>query len=89
MAECLQDLASLAIVRGQAERATRLSAAAEATLQNIGLSFWPAVQARRDQELVQLRAELGEAAFERSWSEGRSMTPEQALAYVLETPGSV
>jgi hypothetical protein len=32
------------------------------------------------------RAQLGDAAFQRAWDAGRAMTPEQAIAYALESP---
>ena len=39
--------------------------------------------------LVTLRAQLGEAPFAALWAEGRAMTLEQAVAYVLDERGDV
>jgi tetratricopeptide (TPR) repeat protein len=86
VAECLQDLASLARLVGAPEQAVRLSATVEATQQRTGFALWPAVRARRDQELIRLRAGLGEAVFEQAWSSGLRMSVDQAIDDALTVP---
>nr|MBA2450355.1 tetratricopeptide repeat protein [Chloroflexota bacterium] len=83
IAECLQELATLVGAQGRAKEATRLSAAAEATQEGSGLALFPAVRARRDQDLAVARATLGEAAFAQAWSEGLAMSRNQAIDYAL------
>ena len=89
MAECLQDLASLACSSGHAEQAARLSGAAEATQQSIGLALWPAVRERRDRDLSAARETLGEASFSRAWSDGQAMVLEQAVGAALALPDDI
>jgi predicted ATPase len=86
IAECLQDLASLACQQGAMHQTVRLSAAAEATQQRIGLALWPAVAARRDQDLPIARASLGDAAFAQAWSAGLPMSVDQAIDDALNVP---
>jgi predicted ATPase len=88
---CLAGLGGVAIrgaagVRQKAQvgRGARLLGAVEGLLQSMGT-----VLERDDREpyerSVQLaRAHLGEAAFQKSWQEGRAMSMEQAIAYALE-----
>ncbi|MFN8526345.1 MAG: tetratricopeptide repeat protein [Chloroflexota bacterium] len=87
IAECLQDLASLACLQGSVQQAVRLSAAAEATQHRIGLALWPAVSERRDQDMRTARAQLGDDAFDRAWSAGLSMSIEQAIDDAMTVQG--
>lgn len=86
IAECLQDLASLACQQGAMHQTVRLSAAAEATQQRIGLALWPAVAARRDQDLPIARAHLGDTVFGTAWAAGLPMSIDQAIDDALTTP---
>jgi hypothetical protein len=45
----------------------------------MGMALWPAVRARRDQDLAVARATLGEAAFKRAWSRGLATPLEHAI----------
>lgn len=86
VAECLQDLASLARQLGGIEQSVRLSACAETVQHASRLALWPAVQARRDEEMAAARIALGDKAFELAWSKGRSMNAEEAIDDALATP---
>jgi tetratricopeptide (TPR) repeat protein len=86
VAECLQDLASLSRQVGAAEQSVRLSACAETVQHASRLALWPAVQARRDEEMAAARASLGDTAFELAWSKGRSMNTEEAIDDALAAP---
>ena len=44
----------------------------------------PLYRAEYDRGVIAARAGLDEAAFSAAWSEGRAMTPEQAVEYALE-----
>ncbi len=83
----LMGMAGVAALREQPARAARLFGAAEALREEIGLSLTSSANARYDYEgyLGTARAGLSEAAFDAAWSEGRAMSPEQAIEYVLST----
>ncbi|WP_372623947.1 ATP-binding protein [Falsiroseomonas sp.] len=96
VAECLQDLASLARQAGAVEASVRLSAAAETVQTASRLAFWPAIRARRDAEMAAARASLGDAAFEAAWSEGQAMSLDDAIAEMaasledrIDAPGAL
>jgi tetratricopeptide (TPR) repeat protein len=71
----------LARAQAQPERAARLLGAASATAPNMPM-FLNAFKVADDIRV--LRAQLGDAPFERLWAEGCAMTPDQAIAYALE-----
>ncbi len=75
-------------LRGRPVRAARLWGAAEALREQMGtyLSKFDLAQSRYEQGLADVRAALSEAAFEAAWTEGRAMSPEQAIDYALEEP---
>jgi hypothetical protein len=66
----------------EAERAARLTGAAQALISVIGSDQmnWGHQAASR---FVGLRAQLGDARFAAAWAEGQVMTLEQAIAYAL------
>ena len=89
----LMGLAVVAALDGRSARATRLCGAAETLREAIGLSLliWDHTPADYEAQLNTARAELEEPAREAAWSEGRAMSPEEAVNYALsddETPGS-
>jgi predicted ATPase/DNA-binding CsgD family transcriptional regulator len=90
VAHILEGLGIVAGARGEAMRATRLLGASEALISTIGLRGHTYYQMfdRSLYELVrdEVRAELGETAFETALDEGRAMSPEQAVEYALEDP---
>ena len=45
-----------------------------------GTPVWPNERVRYERMVAAARTQLGEKTFVAAWSEGRSMTPEQALA---------
>jgi len=80
IADSLESLAALEVGQGAPRHAARLWGAAEALRESIGALMHPVQRARYEQALAYARATLGEQAFRSAWAEGRSMTPEQALA---------
>ena len=86
IAEGLTGFAAVAAAEGQAERAARLLAAATALWEGHGLVMWPAERAEYERTTARARTGLDEATWQRAWDEGRTMTPEQAIAYALEEP---
>ncbi|MDQ3856059.1 MAG: NB-ARC domain-containing protein, partial [Chloroflexota bacterium] len=81
-------LATVSLLQGQPERAVRLWAAAEAARESTGLHLHPLVRSRTgyDESVAAAREQLGQATFETLWAEGRTMTPERATAFALESP---
>ncbi|MCC6615545.1 MAG: AAA family ATPase [Anaerolineae bacterium] len=68
---------------GEPERATRLLGAAEAILERAGTFLEPYEEPEFDRIVAGVRAQLGDAAFQTAWADGRAMTLEQAVAEAL------
>jgi DNA-binding CsgD family transcriptional regulator/tetratricopeptide (TPR) repeat protein len=80
IAACLEGLATLGAEQGAPSLAARLWGAAEALREAIDAPIYPVYLASYEQATAQARTTLGEQAFRAAWAEGRSLTPEQALA---------
>ncbi len=80
VAASLEGLAALEAGQGEPRQAVRLWGAAEALREAIGAPMHPVHCASYEQAITLARAKLGEQALGHAWAEGRSMTPEQALA---------
>jgi ATP/maltotriose-dependent transcriptional regulator MalT len=78
---CLNVLAGLALGRGKPELAARLLGAAS-KLTEVG-GFIPSEGADPTRTLATARARLGEAAFERHWAAGRTLSRDQAIEEAL------
>ena len=72
-------LAEVAESQGQFVRAARMLGAAQA-LVDVNKHMGPLERASYERDVARLRARLGEETFAAAWNEGRSMTPQQALA---------
>jgi ATP/maltotriose-dependent transcriptional regulator MalT len=83
-------LAMVAEAQGQPTRAARLLGAAEALI-DVNKHLTPVERVTYERDVARIRSRLGEEAFTAAWAEGRSMTPEQALAAPEQsiTPESV
>jgi predicted ATPase/DNA-binding SARP family transcriptional activator len=80
--ECLEGVASLAIVRGDyVVAATSLGAASRMREQTV-TPYWGRMEAEADAHAARARSALGDAKFEAAWSSGRT-DPEQATASAL------
>jgi len=80
IAASLEGLAALEAGQGAPSLAARLWGAAEALREAIGAPIYPVYRASYEQAVANVRIMLGEQAFRMAWTEGRNMTPEQALA---------
>jgi predicted ATPase/DNA-binding CsgD family transcriptional regulator len=80
LSACLEGLAALETAQEAPRHAARLWGAAEVLREVMGTPMHPVYRANYEQVRAQARAMLGEQAFRTAWAEGRSMTPEQALA---------
>ncbi|MGH3089862.1 MAG: helix-turn-helix transcriptional regulator [Rubrobacteraceae bacterium] len=78
-------------LRGEPIRAARLWGAEEALRENSALSIPSSFRAYYDYagRVAASRGGTDEEGFAAAWSEGRAMTPDQAIEYALETPGAV
>jgi non-specific serine/threonine protein kinase len=86
IADLLQAMATLAGASGQPAQSARLLGAAESLREAIRAAWSADERQDLEPELAALRTTLGEAAFARHWSDGRALSPEQAVALALGTP---
>jgi predicted ATPase/DNA-binding CsgD family transcriptional regulator len=87
LAVSLDGLAGVISAEGQPDRATRLLGTAETLFESIGTSLPPHCRPAHERTLDAIRARLDRENLAAAWAEGRSMTPEQAIA-ALEQPGA-
>jgi predicted ATPase/DNA-binding XRE family transcriptional regulator len=80
----LEGLASLSVLTGNPDKATRLIGWADTTRKKIGDLRPPIEQTDMDQDIAACRLALGEVVFLHAYEAGRVMTLEQAVAYALE-----
>ena len=85
-------LGKSSVLRGNPLRGARLWGAAEALREQIGMSLskFDLTASGYEQDLAAVRSTLDEASFDAAWAEGRAMSFEQAVGYVLgeaTTPG--
>jgi predicted ATPase/DNA-binding CsgD family transcriptional regulator len=79
IARDLEGMATLRAACGQPEPATRLWAAAEALREEIRAPLENVERTKHEALISVARETLGEVVFANAWSEGRRLTPEQAL----------
>ena len=77
---CLASVAIVAMSQGQLTWGVRLLGAVETVREARGVPRPPVMQGFYEQALASARARLSEEAFAAVWAQGRSLTPEQALA---------
>ena len=80
----LECLAFVVKAQEEDQRAARLFGAAESLREHINIPMNPPERIEYDREVNDLRASMEEAAFAKAWAEGRALTMEQAIEYVLE-----
>jgi predicted ATPase/DNA-binding CsgD family transcriptional regulator len=80
IASCLERLAEISAEQEQFEWAVLLLGAAEKLRETIAISFESIQRADYERVVNTVRNKLGEETFNRMWLQGRSMTPEQAIA---------
>jgi predicted ATPase/DNA-binding CsgD family transcriptional regulator len=88
IATCLLGLGEVVAAQRQLAWAAQLWGAADALRDALGVPIPPFELADYERSLSAVRVHLGERAFAAAWSQGRSMTPEQALAAKGEKPAS-
>jgi predicted ATPase/DNA-binding SARP family transcriptional activator len=89
IAESLIGLAGALAAQGQPQGAARLFGAAEALYDIIGQIMDPVYRTDYDRNVTAARTQLGEAAWEAAYAEGRAMSLEQAIAEALRVADRV
>ena len=84
IAELLGDMAGLAALQQQPDRAMRLSGAAEKQFETIGVVGSIVGQAYLNQLLVTARQVLGEETAASAIAQGRELSLEETIAYALQ-----
>lgn len=90
IASCFEEFAALDCMKGRAERAARLQAAAEAMREAMRFPVPPAYSEDNQRNVAMTRSSLGGKRFQAEWAKGREMTLEEAVAYAVgaESAGS-
>ena len=81
---CLEDLAGVLSERGDAVDVARLLGASEALGAMIGKPLTQVQRAAHDRDVATVQARLDPERFTAAWTEGRSMTLDQAIACASE-----
>jgi len=84
IAHQLECFAFLAIADEEPQRAISLFGAAEALRERIQASMTASELAEFNEAVTQVHSLLNEVEFNALWTEGRSMTMEQAIEYALQ-----
>ena len=87
VAHQLECLAFIAKALEEAEKATKLLGAAEALRQRIEIDMNPLERQEYEKEVADLKANMNEKEFASFWTEGRSMTMDEAIEFALDTSG--
>jgi DNA-binding CsgD family transcriptional regulator len=85
IAICLQEIGVVVAAQGRMAEAAWLWGAAEGLCAQLRVPLPPTERAPMARSVVAARAELGEEAFTLAWTQGRTMTPEQAVARLSRT----
>jgi len=83
IAECFDLLAGIALANGEAKTATLLRAVTDVLRDTISYSRSRIEQSSYEKDLVELRAQLGQAQFASTWTESCTMELGQAIDYAL------
>src|SRR5262249_25961768 len=76
--------AGLLAARGHGQSAAQLWGAGDGLLDSVGGSLTPTIGWIRDRYAVGMKASLGDNAFDAARAEGRTMLPEQAIAFARQ-----
>jgi predicted ATPase/DNA-binding CsgD family transcriptional regulator len=80
----LEGVAAVVAAQGIFSWAAHLWGAAEALRETMGTLIPPVYRVNYESSVSAARAQLGQKVFATAWAEGRTMTPEQALASSVE-----
>jgi hypothetical protein len=80
IAECLVGVGGAFIGQGRFDEGAQLLGAAEALREAAGAVLWPANQLEYDRLLARLRSVMDQTGLRQTWSAGRLMSVERAVA---------
>ncbi len=80
IASCLEGWASMVAEQGQSAWAAQLWSAAESLRETINVPIPQVERADHERSIASARSQLDEKIFTAAWAQGRTMTPDQALA---------
>ena len=80
---CVAGFAAIAVSQGRFERASQLMAAVETQLTSIGIRLLYMDKMEYERNLAHLRANLDEKTLTKSWTKGKGMSFEEAIAFAL------
>jgi predicted ATPase/DNA-binding CsgD family transcriptional regulator len=78
-ASCMEGLACVIAAQGEGLWAALLWGASESLRDSMSMPIAPVLRADYEREVAAARLQVGERAFVAAWTQGRTMTPEQAL----------
>jgi hypothetical protein len=84
IADSLAGFAGVLGGTGNPEQGARLLGAWQVALERLGAAPMLADSLEHDRAIAVVRAHLDPATFETAWTEGRAMSLEQAVVYILE-----
>jgi predicted ATPase/DNA-binding SARP family transcriptional activator len=84
MTAAISALANVAFAEGEHTRSAQLFGIVEGRIAAMTLPLMIMDRVEFDSGISSLRAQLDKKTFDRFWSKGKSMTPEQAIAFALE-----
>jgi tetratricopeptide (TPR) repeat protein len=88
LAYLLEALAAVMVLEGEGGRSAVLLGAAEALLEEVGArvyNYYIPDRSLHERTAASVRSLLGQDGFQQTWSEGRAMSFDQAVAYALST----
>jgi tetratricopeptide (TPR) repeat protein len=85
----LETVAKISAAEGKRDVAARLLGAAEHLRESVGVPIWGTARERHEGAISRLRDEMGEEAFHEAWSDGRSLTFDEAIDWALAFVESV
>lgn len=83
IASCLENFAVFIQAQNEPERAMRLYGAAHALRVRIGAPGRPNDRLSLERDIAQARTQLGDDAFDAAWSEGETLSLDEAIAVAL------
>lgn len=83
LAISLRAMATARLSLGDANTAVQLFAASQRLQQELGMTIPPRYQTEMEETLAQVRAQLGETAFNQTWAAGRTLTLDEAVSLAL------
>lgn len=83
IASCLAGLAAVAAAMNDSQRSARLFGMADALLETSGVTLGPADRGEYEHNAAALRAQMGDAAADAAWAEGRRLSLGEAVALAL------